>query len=189
MRIHTDKLSEQNIRAFLADEITAGRIAPTVGFKKLTQHGSRSKARAFEVQLESWDNADGDGRREGNSGSYGGGENYAATHDEWGWFLAALFAAEPEADATHYYNADDFHHKTTDNYRPTDYVPGWPHDDEYPWIIVGGRGGKTGDRAGRMGHRYTNEPYFGKPEYRPRWLNGKRRNPHIALTDAERKNA
>lgn len=173
MRIHTDKLSDTNIRELLAKERAAGRIPYAVGFKTLDQRGSRKRARAFEVQLDAYEKEHGDGRRYGNSGSYGGGQNWAATYDEWGWFLAALFAADPEADATYYSDADDFHTKTTDNYRPVDYMP-WYGDDKYPWIIVGGRGGKTGDYAGRMGQRYEEKPRYGKAEFRPRWINGKR---------------
>lgn len=173
MRIHVNKLTETDLRGILDAEKAAGHIASVVGFKALSSHRSRSHDHAFEVQLDAYAKEDGDGRRRGNSGSYGGGENWAATYDEWGWFLAALFDIEDDANATYYADADDFHHKTSNNYRPATYKPVYG-DDEYPWIVVGGRGGKTGDMAGRLGARYANKPRWGNAEFRPRWINGKR---------------
>jgi len=117
MRIHTDKLNETNVRAALAAAKKAGRIPTHVVFKTLSEHGSRDYARSFEVQLESLDKVSGDGRRQGNSGSYGAGDNYSATYDEWGWFLSELYTRDEYMRAgakssPYYADDDDFMEKT-----------------------------------------------------------------------------
>ena len=65
MRLHSDTLTYQDVRDALNSEKDSGRIARTVRFRVLDEKGSRSHARAFEVQLESWDRIPGDGRRVG----------------------------------------------------------------------------------------------------------------------------
>jgi hypothetical protein len=44
------------------------------------------------------------------------GQLRAASYDEWGWFLAALFRADPNAKAGPYKNEPDFHRKTEGAY-------------------------------------------------------------------------
>ena len=126
MRLHSDKITAQDIRNALHSEQEIGRIAPTVRFKVLDSHGSKTHKAAHEVQLESWGRVAGDGRRVGNSGSYGvmnpdGG--YAATHSEWGWLMAALYRVDPAAiwgSAKHpqYASSNDFHEKTGMTFAP-----------------------------------------------------------------------
>lgn len=124
MRLHTDTLTYSDITDALQAEKDAGRIARTVTFKMLSEHKSQSHTRAFEVQLESWAAIPGDGRRRGNSGSYGAmsdEDGYAATYDEWGWLMAALYRSDPEAvwgSVKHpqYASATDFHAKTGETY-------------------------------------------------------------------------
>lgn len=124
MRLHSNIITSTDIRDALRAEQEAGRIATTVEFKILTNHGSRTHSLAHEVQLSSWAQVPGDGRRVGNSGSYGamnpdGG--YAATFDEWGWLMAAIYRADPLAvwgSVKHpqYSSAEDFHSKTGETY-------------------------------------------------------------------------
>lgn len=74
-----------------------------------TRHGSRTHAQAWEVSLT------GTSSRRPNSGRGGAdGDDYAATWDEWGMFLAALYAVDPTMRAGSgkhpaYVNAEDFH--------------------------------------------------------------------------------
>src|SRR4029077_16999860 len=99
MKLHSNALTIEDIRAALIDEQVAGRIAKSVEFKILDPKGSRTHARAFEFQLSSWDHVPGDGRRVGNAGSDASmrGDDWAATYSEWGWLMAALYRADPWA--------------------------------------------------------------------------------------------
>jgi hypothetical protein len=126
MRLHTDTLTADDIRAALTTEKEGGRIARTVHFDTLTEHRSTTHARAFEVKLGSFEKAPGDGRRWGNSGGYGATSrttgDYTATHDEWGFFLASLYASDPAivvGGASHpiYRDAADFDTQTGATYR------------------------------------------------------------------------
>lgn len=75
MRIHTDTLTAQDIR-------DAARRAG-VDLYRMTVHGSRKRARAYDVILE------GTGRTGTRYGQ--NTDMVAATWDEWGIFLAELF--------------------------------------------------------------------------------------------------
>lgn len=101
MRIHTD--------ATLTTIVNAARIA-RVDLVVSTEHGSRSRARAFEVKLE------GVSRRRPNGGSSGAGSGFAATWDQWGVFLAHLFEVDPTAKCWAYDGAEDFANKTADRF-------------------------------------------------------------------------
>src|SRR4029079_4807644 len=85
MRLHSNVITSHDIRDALRAEQDAGRIARSVTFKILSNHGSRTHSLAHEVQLSSWEQVKGDGRRVGNSGSYGAMDDsaYAATYSEW----------------------------------------------------------------------------------------------------------
>ena len=124
-----------------------GTVAQHVRFKTITEHRSGGDGFIFalEVQLEASERDR--GRRAGNSGSYGastgwGGDgSYAATYDEWGFFLAALYRRDPlmrcapnfKRDYSQYRDAEDFHHKTGRTYDPSypEYVEENGGDD-YP---------------------------------------------------------
>lgn len=111
MKIHTDTLT-------LADIHEAARVASALSgapvyLTRADERGSRSHRRAFDVILAS------DGtlsRRRVNYGSARYADRfdrpYAATWDQWGWFLASLFAADPGAKCWAYYGADMFHAAT-----------------------------------------------------------------------------
>ena len=82
MRIHTDTLS--------ASDFYSAAIIARVSMD-LTEHGSRSRNRAFNVLLT------GESRRRTNPGhAWGEERGFAATWDQWGVFLAVLFAADDE---------------------------------------------------------------------------------------------
>lgn len=170
MKLHSDILTENDIIGALRTEKEAGRIALTVQFKLLDKRGSRSHTSAFEVQLESWDRTPGDGRRTGNSGSYGAmsssDDGYAATYDEWGWLLAALYRIDPAmvcGSVKHPVYADDadFHNKTGLTYALSDLLTELESgDDPFPYVWSSPRVGRYG--AGRSdSDRYA-------PKHRPR---------------------
>lgn len=166
MRIHTSVITEATqIYQALGSQKILGRIANHVGFKILEHHGSTIREHAWEIQLEAFERDN--GRRAGNSGSYGAMrpeyDGYAATFDEWGWLLAALYALDPQAhvgspEYPTYESAEHFHDRTAWTYNPEawlSYVNEWPtfadDRDPYPWIT--GRAAKTkrGYMIGRRG--------------------------------------
>lgn len=159
MRIHFTENHEHPATiayAALTECQSAGTVAGHVGFKTLTVHrGGPGFAYALEIRLEA---AVRDrGRRAGNSGSYGAMQaeydGYAATYDEWGFFLAALYRMDEGArcapnfkhDTADYYDAADFHEKTGRTYDPAypDYVERYGDDFLY-------RAGKR--QIGRRGY-------------------------------------
>lgn len=150
MRIHTNNLTRADLVTALEAEIKAGRIADAVTFKVRTEHRSTVRARSYEVQLESFE--PGQGRRVGNSGSYGAGDNYAATFDEWGFFLAALFRVEkgllvgtPRNPI--YDGSDDFDDRTGMTYNAPRLLARIRRGyDPYPFTV-----GRSSNRIGRLG--------------------------------------
>lgn len=113
MRIHSDILTINDLN--LARVIA---IAHGEGYVWLhgTRHGSRKRDHAFEVGLE------GDGttnKRCRNPGTSTSNRDlgYAATHDQWGWFLAYLFTLDPNMTSVYYDGAVDFHTKTEGAFR------------------------------------------------------------------------
>jgi len=168
MRIHANALTINDIRDALLAEQEKGRIARHVTFKTLDEHGSRSHDRSFEIQLEAAvrDN----GRRAGNSGSYGAMrpeyDGFAATFDEWGWLLAALYKVEATVVVgtgkyAIYKGREDFHEKTFLTYDPERLINTIRfYGDPYP--LVTGRAAKTkrGYMIGRQGADRANEDTY-----------------------------
>ena len=76
----------------------------------ITEHGSRSRKGAIELKLSGTSN------RRVNAGTARNIDRfnlpYAATWDEWGVVLGAVFGADPDARCDYYEDADDFHYKT-----------------------------------------------------------------------------
>lgn len=93
MRIHSDKLT-------LLDMKEAAVIAQ-VWFTRNTLHGSKKRHHAFDVILA------------GNSThKQNGGDNYAATWDQWGIFLSELYRRDPEMVCNAYPSLDIFNYAT-----------------------------------------------------------------------------
>jgi hypothetical protein len=130
MRLHTN-LDYTGISHALQQAKRAGHVAWDVTFQDgLVPHGSRTHPRAYEVQLGTWEKdslpkgyRDQNGQQlhvrrfkntgdRGASSGYYGGAVWAATWDEWGWFIAFVFAADPDARFGHYASYADFTVKT-----------------------------------------------------------------------------
>lgn len=101
MRLHTNTHTHTTIHEALDRAKANDLIAQHVYLETCTEHGSRKKNRAFEISLRSYDKVEGDGRRRPNQNT-GERELWAATYDEWGWFIAELFDVEPDAIFGHY---------------------------------------------------------------------------------------
>lgn len=102
MRIHTNTLTPIDLYEALAPDVTLAYWP--------TMHGSRTHVRAYDVQLR--------GRgvrhtRRPNSGTVGADAGYAATYDDHGHWMAALYAKDPDMKvAGTYANASQFHERT-----------------------------------------------------------------------------
>jgi len=107
MRIHTNQP-----RSALYAALPGG-----VDLDGASMHGSRKRPHAFEVSLVVWDGGKGTAHPRRRNFSYGHGkEGYAATYDEWGYWLAALYELDPEMIAGPYKSRDDFHAQTNNDY-------------------------------------------------------------------------
>lgn len=111
MRIHTNVLTTSDIHRATTAAAMRGVDAETM------THGSRSHARSIDVTLT------GTSTRRPNPGQGGHyrSDDHAATWDEWGMFLAALFAIDPAAivgtvRSPIYAGADHFHAVTADRF-------------------------------------------------------------------------
>lgn len=119
MRIHTNLTAED-----FGQLVAAPKLKADVYMERWYEYGSRSRARAFDVILRGLHSTTRDGtkRRRPNLGASHDRSYYdqwAATYDEWGWFLAALFEADPLARCEGTYDGrEDFHEKTNNKYRP-----------------------------------------------------------------------
>lgn len=110
MKMHTSLNSNEVIDA-LHRAKASGNVDRLVDFEVLEEKGSRSRTRGFEIRL-AWygEKVKGDGRRWTNTGHSGSdvGGFYAASYDEWGWFIDALFDADPDMIFGHYKNRETF---------------------------------------------------------------------------------
>lgn len=113
MQAHSNVLQHEAFREALAE---TGLASQGVYLEPITQHGSKSRARAFKISLsaEAGRDFNGKARRPKNSGRYGAESSYykAATYDEWGVFIRALFRRDPEMKFGPYDGVQDFHEKT-----------------------------------------------------------------------------
>jgi hypothetical protein len=180
MKLHTNVLTEQDIRDALESEKASGRIAPYVRFKVMDPKGSRSHMRAFEVQLESVDCIARDGRRRGNDGAYGAmQEMWAATYDEWGFFLAALFRVDPDlicgtVKNPVYDGVDDYNEKTAETYTLGALLAKLSDDeDPYPWVW-------SNPKIGRYGAGRSDANRYNAFHHRPRTAEWYCRFAHLA---------
>ena len=127
MRLHTT-LEAPEVYAALRRAKDAGKVSFDVDFEVFLWHNSRKNVRAFEIQLGTYDKTTGPtkNRRYKNSGRYGAKNSgrygadstvYAASYDEWGWFIAQVFDADPDATFGPYKGIDGFDAMTKGAYR------------------------------------------------------------------------
>lgn len=122
MKIHTSNLTARDLQLALKRSQDDHDVTPDVQFVVFGEAGTRQRLRAFEVQLGtrnkfSLKRHGGDMRRPTNTGTQGAGWNvedraYAATWYEWGYFIAQIFAQDPDAIVGPYKGVDDFNAKT-----------------------------------------------------------------------------
>jgi hypothetical protein len=88
MKLHANNLIEADIRAALNRARAKGRITGGTDILVLERQKSRSHTNGFEVRI-GVDYHDGTHKRRNMDNSA-----YAATWEEWGWFIVELFMAE-----------------------------------------------------------------------------------------------
>lgn len=103
MRLHTNVIEYTDIAK--AAHFSTGQGEGFVYTDKVERHGSRSRNHSFDVLLEG-DGTTNKRRRNGEP------EKYAATWNQWGWFLGFLFNIDPDMKCWAYDGANDFHEKT-----------------------------------------------------------------------------
>lgn len=148
MRLHTDMLAEKDVRAALAEAKDAGQVARHVFFEKLDAHGSRTHRRAFEIKLGA--EKDAAHNRYTNSGKGGADTvvgHYAATYDEWGWFIARLFGRDPAAKFGGYRGRGDFHLQTRGAFRETVVDPAVETREAFRQMLADWNAATDGQRA------------------------------------------
>lgn len=130
MRIHSDIITTETIRAALANCQKDGRVGKVVGLATLTQHRSTKRANAFEVQLGSaysdsfraagidyMEYSDAAKKRASRRHVRQWADRdsafpYAPTWHEWGHFIAELFALDSGAIIGGYDGMDSFDYQT-----------------------------------------------------------------------------
>jgi hypothetical protein len=110
MKIHT-VLTGENLRDLLDQTKAGGQVTADVFFTQLEYQASRSRPNGYLVQLgtySQWSLRNGRSRHFKNTGNSGADSIWAATWDEWGWFLARVFATDPGAIAGHWKSKEMF---------------------------------------------------------------------------------
>lgn len=165
--MHIYGITEDQARDALIAERKLGRIAPHVSFKILRGFTPRGGGQAVEVQLEAYERDR--GRRYGNSGAYGRGYDYAATYDEWGFFLQRLYDENPTmkcGSPTRPWYADkgDYMEKTAMSYSADLLETLAVTEDPFPYVAGRNCIGRRG--AGRLSASEPRARYWGKPQPR-----------------------
>lgn len=112
MWIHTDRTQAEIFH--LATDTYGVRIEQVAG-----SASHYHKLRVYLVPMSHL-TPEGGKRRRTNSGNSGAGYGYAATYNEWGEFLAALFELDfgAKTDGHQYNGRADFHEKTGNQFLP-----------------------------------------------------------------------
>jgi hypothetical protein len=117
MKLHFDSDHPENAAyTALRAAKDAGKIDPDVFFDKCDRSGSRSRRFGLDVHLVTYVGGKGTTHprrpNNGTSGYNGYDDVYAATYDEWGWFLAELYRTHPELTCATYRTREDFDRAT-----------------------------------------------------------------------------
>lgn len=131
MRLHTNKVLPFSEALTKADEVHGTDLY----FATFSDHRSTKRKRAYEVKLVAHDKQPGDGRRKANSGNYGAGPDWAATFEEWGYFLKHLFAADPRMTCDWYDGEEAFHWNTYGQFLTLEEMKArYPEADPFPYV-------------------------------------------------------
>jgi hypothetical protein len=118
VKLHT-RLTRDQVRSCLDQAKDSGKVAQDVGFISFEYEASRARPAGWLVYLGSDDrwvrteNGIHKRRRSQKDFNY-----YAATYDEWGWFIAEIFAADETAIFGTYKSPAHFHMETGNKFTP-----------------------------------------------------------------------
>lgn len=98
MKLHT-ALTHGDVTRALGDVKKAGHVADDVFFVQHDVERSMSRPHGYKIQLGTYDKTSGPtrSRHYKNSGGSGAGDVWAATYDEWGYFIERVFELDPSA--------------------------------------------------------------------------------------------
>ena len=127
MKLHT-KLDIGEVYNSLIVTKARELMTEDIFFHQLIEQPSKSHPHGFIIQLATTDQQSGpkNSRYYKNTGKRGAHSEtglgradeslWAATYDEWGWFIADLFERDPGASFGHYKTAAKFHEMTKNKY-------------------------------------------------------------------------
>lgn len=104
MKVYSDTLTKNDLLDALPRGVSL-HVCDPIG-------APRIRSRGWTVQLRCWGS-----NRHVNTGNYGAGEQGAASWDDHGRWMAALFARDPAARIADYDGAEDFDRSTDGAYR------------------------------------------------------------------------
>lgn len=135
MRLHTDKITSGDVVTVMRTLTAEGKIKGVYAETRFS--GSRKRARGMDLWLSA--EARPGRRRKTNAGcAYpgreGAGVDVAATWDEWGIVLAALYEIDPDLTGDYYADAEHYHWSTGERFE--DGGPETPHDN-HSWDYTG----------------------------------------------------
>jgi len=125
MKLHT-KLDIGEVYNSLIVTKARELMTEDIYFHQLIEQPSKTHPKGYIIQLATTDQRSGPknsryykntGKRGANSERNTGEALWAATFDEWGWFIADLFERDPGARFGHYTTAAKFHEMTKNKYR------------------------------------------------------------------------
>jgi hypothetical protein len=125
MKLHT-KLSTQDVYDALIVTHARGLMTTDVHFVQFIEEPSKSRPNGYKLQLGTRDQHSGPknsryykntGKRGAHSERNEGDPVWAATYDEWGWFIADIFDRDPEASFGHYKTKALFEQMTKGKYK------------------------------------------------------------------------
>lgn len=111
MKLHT-KLNNHQINEAMTHVKERGLVADGIYFVQFAYENSQSHPYGYLIQLGTNENTTPGNKRRGRKQVANGDRIWAATYDEWGWFIAEIFECDPNAKFGYYKNYDDFHEKT-----------------------------------------------------------------------------
>lgn len=125
MKLHTTLYYSEVLQAMKTVK-ERGHVTADIQFVEFEMENSRTHPRGYKIQLGTYDQTSGptrsrhfknSGSHGAESGVYGGDRVWAATYDEWGWFIAELFTMDPAAKFGHYKTEQLFHEMTKNKYK------------------------------------------------------------------------
>lgn len=110
MKLHSDKISTQDIREALETARAKGKIVGDTELLVLEEQGSRKRENGWEVRLGVKHRDGVHNRRNMNNTAY------SATWEEWGWFIVELFELDIDLEFGSYTSYNEFHTQTRYNF-------------------------------------------------------------------------